>query len=127
MNCANTNINQNTTKIDDIDAIIEETLQEDPPHDIDEIMQWVYGEDVFTTGGGMGQEAMVVVKKLADDLAMKRNERYSRVVSWMRCRLAFSLARAAIRCVHGSRSIHRWMHHQAPVDLVLAEARMEQV
>ena len=83
---------------------------------------------VFTTGGGMGQEAMVVVKKLADDLAMKRNERYSRVVSWMRCCLAFSLARAAIRCVriilllsaircmHGSRSICRWMHHQAPVD-----------
>ena len=82
---------------------------------------------VFTTGGGMGQEAMVVVKKLADNLAMKRNERYSRVVSWMRCRLAFSLARAAIRCVRGSRSIRRWMHHQAPVDLVLAEARMEQV
>ena len=39
MNCTNTNINQTTTKIDDIDAIIEETLQEDPPHDIDEIME----------------------------------------------------------------------------------------
>ena len=82
---------------------------------------------VFTTGGGMGQETMAVEKKLADDLAMKRNERYSRVVSWMRCCLAFSLARAAIRCVRGSRSIRRWMHRQAPVDLVLAEAMMEQV
>ena len=47
MNCANTNINQTTTKIDDIDAIIEETLQEDLPHDIDEIMEWVFGEDVW--------------------------------------------------------------------------------
>ena len=36
MNCANTNIHQTTTKIDDIDAIIEETLQEDPPHYIDD-------------------------------------------------------------------------------------------
>ena len=47
MNCANTNINQTTTKIDDIDAIIEETLQEDPQHDIDEIMEWVFWEDVW--------------------------------------------------------------------------------
>ena len=47
MNSANTNINQTTAKIDDIDAIIEETLQEDPPHDIDEIMEWVFWEDVW--------------------------------------------------------------------------------
>ena len=45
MNCVNTNINQMTTKIDDIDASIEETLQEDPPHNIDEIMEWMFGED----------------------------------------------------------------------------------
>ncbi len=81
---------------------------------------------VFTTRGGMGQEATVVVRKLADDLALKCNESYSRVVSWMRCCLAFSLARSAIRCVRGSRSIRRRTHHRAPVDLVLAEAQMEQ-
>ena len=34
-------------KIDDIDAIIEETLQEDSLHDIDEIVEWVFGEDVW--------------------------------------------------------------------------------
>ena len=81
---------------------------------------------VFSTCGGMGQEASVVVKKLADALATKRNEGYSRVVSWMRCSLAFSLARSAIRCVRGSRSTRRRTHHQAPVDLVQAEAQMEQ-
>ncbi len=68
----------------------------------------------------------MVVRKLADDLALKRNESYSRVVSWMRCCLAFSLARSAIRCVRGSQSIRRRTHHRAPVDLVLAEAQMEQ-
>ena len=49
MNCANTNINQTTTKIDDIDASIEETLQEDQSHNIpaDEIMEWVFGEDAW--------------------------------------------------------------------------------
>ena len=81
---------------------------------------------VFSSCGGMGQEAAVVVKKLADALAKKRIENYSRVVSWMRCCLAFSLARSAIRCVRGSRSIHRRTLYQAPVDLVLAEAQMEQ-
>ena len=80
---------------------------------------------VFSACGGMGQEASVVVKRLADALAMKRNENYSRVITWMRCCLAFSLARSAIRCERGSRSISRRTHRQAPVDLVLAEARME--
>ena len=47
MNCANANINQTITKIDDIDASIEETLHEDPPHNIDKIMEWVFGEDVW--------------------------------------------------------------------------------
>ena len=73
----------------------------------------------------MGQEASVVIKKLADALATKRNESYSRVAGWMRCCLAFSLARSAIRCVHGSRSTHRGFHRQAPVDLVQEEAQME--
>ena len=43
MKCANTNINQTTTKID-IDASIEETLQEDPPHNINVKMEWMFGE-----------------------------------------------------------------------------------
>ena len=81
---------------------------------------------VFSSCGGMGQEAAVVVKRLADAIATKRNESYSRVMIWMRCCLAFSLARAAIRCVRGSRSIRRKKHYQGPADLVMAEAQMEQ-
>ena len=80
---------------------------------------------VFSTCGGMGQEASVVVKKLADALAMKRNETYSRVVTWMRCCLAFSLARSAIRCVRGSRSMRHRTQRLEPVDLVQAEAQMD--
>ena len=40
----------------------------------------------------------MVAKKLADALAMKCNESYS-LVTWMRCCMAFSLARSAFRCV----------------------------
>ena len=80
---------------------------------------------VFSTCGGMGQEASVVVKRLADALAMKRNESYSWVITWMRRCLAFSLARSAIHCVRGSRSTRRRTQRQAPVDLVQAEAQMD--
>ena len=55
----------------------------------------------------MGQDASVAIKKLADALTTKRNKSYSRVAGWMRCYLAFSLARSAICCVRGSRSTSR--------------------
>ena len=48
---------------------------------------------------------------------------YSRVVSWLRC-LSFSLARSAIWCIRGSRSVRRQTFILAPVDLVQAEARL---
>ena len=51
---------------------------------------------VFSACGGMGMEATVVIKKIADALATKRGESYSKVVTWMRCHLAYSFARPAI-------------------------------
>ena len=62
---------------------------------------------VFSSCGGMGHEATVAIKKLAASLAIRRNENYCHVIRWMRCFLSFSLARSAIRCVRGSRSIRR--------------------
>ena len=82
---------------------------------------------VFSACGGIGREATVVIKKLASQIAMKRNESYCHL---MRCYLSFSLARSAIRCVRGSRSIRRRTLHinsrgLAPVDLVHAEAHLD--
>ena len=86
---------------------------------------------VFSACGGMGREAAVTIKKLAATLATKRNKSYCHFISWMRCRLSFSLARSAILCVRGSRSIrrktllHMGEHGMAPVDLVHAEAHLD--
>ena len=85
---------------------------------------------VFSACGGIGREATVVIKKLASQVAMKRNESYCHLMSWMRCCLSFSLARSAIRCVRGSRSIRRRTLHMnsrgmPPVDLVHAEAHLD--
>ena len=39
-------------------------------------------------------------------LHVKRDESYSTVIRWMRCRLGFALTRSAIMCLRGCRSIH---------------------
>ena len=82
---------------------------------------------VFSACGGMEREATVVIKRLADALSVKRNECYSHTISWMRCCLSFSLARSAIRCLRGSRSVRRWFDRRdlLPVDLVRAEANFD--
>ena len=85
---------------------------------------------VFSSCGGMGSEAKVAIKKLAAALAAKRGEPYSGVMSWLRCCLSFILARSALRCVRGSRSICRrvaWVDNLMPVGLVRAEARLAPV
>ena len=86
---------------------------------------------VFSACGGLGREATVAIKRLAAMLAMKRNENYCHLINWMRCCLSFSLARSAIRCVRGSRSIRRKSIQRideqslAPVGLVYAEAHLD--
>lgn len=59
---------------------------------------------VFTTNGGMAQEATVMYKRLASLLAEKRDESYGAIMGWLRCKISFSLLRAALMCLRGSRS-----------------------
>ena len=65
-------------------------------------------------------EAAMVIKRLGHGLATKRNAAYSRVLAGLRCCLASSLAKSVIRCVRGSRSVHRCHFNLAPIDLVQA-------
>ena len=60
---------------------------------------------VFSTTGGMGREATIFYSRLADLLSRKDNLPYSQFLSWMRCRLSFSLLRSAILAIRGSRTI----------------------
>ena len=59
---------------------------------------------VFSATGGMANEATVFYKKLASCLAMKWHQSYSSTLSWLRCRLTFSLLCSAIQCVRGAHS-----------------------
>ena len=60
---------------------------------------------VFSISGGMGKSTSVAYKRLVSLLSIKRNQLYSLVLAWLRCRLCFSFVRSAISCLSGSRSL----------------------
>ena len=78
---------------------------------------------VLTTTGGMGKETTTFYKWLADLIAAKNSSVYSSTLAWIRCKLAFSLLRSAIRCIRGSRStFHRVP--DASIELGVTESRL---
>ena len=58
---------------------------------------------VFSTTGGMGHEAEVFFKKLADKMSRKTDQRYSEAMSFIRKRLRFDLLRTTIISLRGER------------------------
>ena len=81
---------------------------------------------VFSATGGMAIEATHFYKRLASGLAVKWDQPYSCTMSWLRCRINFSLLRSAIQCIRGARSTirHACKPIIAPVDLVAAESQL---
>ena len=59
---------------------------------------------VFSASGSMGRSATIFYRRLATQLADKRNEPYPATMGWLRCHLSFSLVRSAILCIRGTRS-----------------------
>ena len=80
---------------------------------------------VCTSTGGMGQEATVFYKRLADLLATHWGRPYSSTIHWLRCLLSFALLRSAILCIRGSRSsVHRLVKGPLDLSVVLVESRL---
>lgn len=69
-----------------------------------EVEQGSFTPLVFTANGGMAPEATVTFKRLASLLAEKRDESYSSIMGWLRCKISFNLLRSALLCLRGSRS-----------------------
>ena len=62
---------------------------------------------MFTSTGRMGPECLRFYSRLADLIANKKGEHYSRTLSWIRTRTSFALLRSALICLRGSRTIRR--------------------
>ena len=59
---------------------------------------------VWSTSGEAGPSATAFMKRVASKLAEKREEPYSVVMGWLRCRFGFALLRSAVMCLHSARS-----------------------
>ena len=73
---------------------------------------------VFSALGGVSRPTEITYKRLASLLATKKDHHYSIIISFIRCRLSFSLLRSAIMCLRGSRSTAG--HPQRDIDFTLA-------
>ena len=77
---------------------------------------------VLSATGGMANEATTFYKRLASCLTMKWDYPYSSTMSWLRCRLTFSLLRSAIQCIWGARSsCGHAIKSPPPIDLAISE------
>ena len=75
---------------------------------------------VFSVNGGMAPECEKFHKHLAENIAEKSGEKYSKVISWIRCKLSFLILRAALMCVRGSRPHKTNNESSATTDYALA-------
>ena len=82
---------------------------------------------VLSSTGGLGPAATSTYKRLATLLAGKWNQSYSSTMSWLRCRLSFSLLRSSIQAIRGSRSSAGapTRCEPLPLDLVIAESQVD--
>ena len=62
---------------------------------------------IFSVTGVMGKECAMFHKHLADKIARKTEEQYSKVIGVIRCRLSFLILRAALLCVRRNRTKER--------------------
>ena len=94
-------------------------------HRVREVEHGVFTPLVFTSTGGMGREATVFYKRLADLLATHWGQQYCAAIHWLRCRMSFALLRSAILCIRGSRSsLHNPVVGPLDLSVVLTESRL---
>ena len=58
----------------------------------------------FTITGGMSDECQIYHSRLAELLAVKKQESYAPTIAWIRTQVSFAILRSALVCLRGSRS-----------------------
>ena len=74
---------------------------------------------VFTTTGGMSNECQRYHSRLAELLAVKKQESYASTIAWIRTRVSFAILRSALVCLRGSPSRRRTIPNIQGSDLEL--------
>ena len=79
---------------------------------------------VFAATGGMGEEATIFYKRIAELISIKTKKTYTETIRIIRCRLSFSLIRSAILCIQGSRSAKHRPFRAEEMDIISSEVRL---
>ena len=84
---------------------------------------------VLSSTGGLGPAATSTYKRLGNLLSIKLDQSYSSTMSWLRCRLSFSLLRSSIQAIRGARSAagRATKSPIPPIDLVTSESQVTQL
>ena len=80
---------------------------------------------VFSSAGGAGPAASVVLKRLAGMIADRRDVPYHLTMSWLRTRLSFALLRSSVMSIRGARSSRQSLGRSiasACIELAVAES-----
>ena len=75
-----------------------------------QVEKGVFTPFVFSTSGGMGEEAQKLTKRLAEKYALKSGQKYSETISFIRKRLRFDLLKTTIIALRG----YRGKQHNTP-------------
>ena len=81
----------------------------------------------LSTTGGMGRAATTFYKRLAAMLSEKRDVPYSKMMGWIRCRMSFSLLRASVMSIRGTRSSATRGALHEPIELQATEGQLQVV
>ncbi len=84
---------------------------------VTDIEQGTFTPLIFTTTGGMGEECEKYHSRLAELIATKKGERYSKTISWIRMKISFSIIRFALLCLRGTRTFRKRKCNVKEVDV----------
>ena len=84
-----------------------------------EVEQGTFTPLVFTTIGDLSDECQHYHSRLAELLAVKKQESYASTIAWIGTRVSFVILRSALVCLRGSRSRRRTTSNIQETDLEL--------
>ena len=82
-----------------------------------EVEQGTFTPLVFTTTGSMSDECQHYHSRLAELLAVKKQENYVSTITWIRTQVSFAILRSALVCLQGLRSKRRTTPNIQETDL----------
>ena len=82
---------------------------------------------VFSVSGSAGPECSTFHRHIAEKIAAKSGERFDKILGWIRCKLSFTILRACLMCVRGSRGFgsSRGADVVEDFDLACLDARLD--